>query len=414
VRATALGSDTVAFVNGASTEGDILAGSISAPSAPLTHVSASFVNNHRLAVSPAGDVIVWAACPSGSFTDCSIMESILRNGVWSAPSVVWGAPSDNPDTDGTIVAYDSSGDVYYRPLGGGAATQLVLAGVERNPSIAGGVIAFESSETLFSAADLFIYQISSNRVFRVTDTLTHESLNDVTVLPNGDVRVVWAANDDAHPIAHNIYASTFTLPAHDDTPPAVTITTPADGALYAKNQFVSADYACEDEPGGSGLFSCEGPVANGDAIDTASVGGLLFAVTGSDNAANEATLEHGYFVVFPVGASAFSSPVDDLPVLNSVKAGQSVPVKFDLGGDQGPAIFAPGYPRSQSVACDSSAPVDGIEETTSAGASGLSYDAATGLYSYVWKTERRWAGSCRQLVLELVDGTSRHANFMLR
>jgi len=89
-------------------------------------------------------------------------------------------------------------------------------------------------------------------------------------------------------------------------------------------------------------------------------------------------------------------------------------VKFSLGGDQGLAIFSSGYPKSQQVPCDSSAPVDGIEETVTAGGSSLSYDAASDQYKYVWKTDKSWAGSCRQLVLGLVDGTFRRAGFMFR
>ena len=38
-----------------------------------------------------------------------------------------------------------------------------------------------------------------------------------------------------------------------------------------------------------------------------------------------------------------------------------------------------------------------IEQTATAGASGLQYDAASNQYTYVWKTEKAWAGRCRQL-----------------
>ena len=44
--------------------------------------------------------------------------------------------------------------------------------------------------------------------------------------------------------------------------------------------------------------------------------------------------------------SGFFQPVDNLPTLNAVKAGQAIPVKFSLNGDQGLSIFAAGYPRS--------------------------------------------------------------------
>jgi hypothetical protein len=49
-----------------------------------------------------------------------------------------------------------------------------------------------------------------------------------------------------------------------------------------------------------------------------------------------------------------------------------------------------------------------------AGGSGLTYDPSTDRYKYVWKTDKRWARTSRQLVLGLKDGTFRRANFTLR
>ncbi len=49
-----------------------------------------------------------------------------------------------------------------------------------------------------------------------------------------------------------------------------------------------------------------------------------------------------------------------------------------------------------------------------AGSSGLSYDPATDTYTYVWKTNKAWAGPCRQLILGLNDGTFHVAFFKLR
>jgi YVTN family beta-propeller protein len=112
--------------------------------------------------------------------------------------------------------------------------------------------------------------------------------------------------------------------------------------------------------------------------------------------------------------TGFFQPVDNLPILNSVKAGQAVPVKFSLGGNQGLNIFEAGYPKSQQIACDSTSPVDGIEETVTAGSSSLSYDSSTGTYTYVWKTEKIWANTCRQLVVKLNDGTFHRANFKFK
>jgi hypothetical protein len=104
-------------------------------------------------------------------------------------------------------------------------------------------------------------------------------------------------------------------------------------------------------------------------------------------------------------------PWDDLGVPQSAKAGQAVSIRFSLGGDFGLDIFAPGYPKSEQVDCNSIEPVDGVEETRTAGASGLTYDPATGQYTYVWKTDKAWAGTCRQFVIQLVDGSYHRVKF---
>jgi predicted extracellular nuclease len=112
--------------------------------------------------------------------------------------------------------------------------------------------------------------------------------------------------------------------------------------------------------------------------------------------------------------AGFFQPVDNLPTLNVVKAGSAIPVKFSLGGNKGLSIFATGYPLSTKIACDSGAPADDIEQTVTAGGSSLSYSAGNDQYNYVWKTEKSWAGTCRQLVVMLVDGTSHKANFKFK
>ena len=112
--------------------------------------------------------------------------------------------------------------------------------------------------------------------------------------------------------------------------------------------------------------------------------------------------------------SGFFSPVDNPPVVNTVKAGNAIPVKFSLSGNQGLDIFDPGYPASQKITCDTSAAQDAIEETATPGSSGLSYDPSTDQYTYVWKTNKTWANTCRQLIVQLNDHTSRLALFSFK
>jgi Bacterial Ig-like domain (group 3)/Galactose oxidase, central domain len=112
--------------------------------------------------------------------------------------------------------------------------------------------------------------------------------------------------------------------------------------------------------------------------------------------------------------TGFFRPVDNLPVLNVVNAGSAIPVKFSLNGYQGLNILAGGYPVSQKIYCDTSAPMDDITETVTTGGSSLSYDATTDQYVYVWKTDKPWANTCRQLIVRLSDGTDHVANFKFK
>jgi len=109
--------------------------------------------------------------------------------------------------------------------------------------------------------------------------------------------------------------------------------------------------------------------------------------------------------------TGFFRPVDNPPTVNQAKAGSAIPVKFSLSGDQGLDIFAASFPSSARVACEAGAALDAIEQTVTAGGSSLSYDPLTGQYVYVWKTDKAWAGTCRHLTVQLIDGTTHVAYF---
>jgi hypothetical protein len=135
---------------------------------------------------------------------------------------------------------------------------------------------------------------------------------------------------------------------------------------------------------------------------------VVIKVTDKDHGTGSNTVTHT--VIYNFGG--FFGPVDNLPAINLANAGSAIPVKFTLGGNKGLNIFASGYPKSEVIVCNSAATVNGSEETRTAGASSLAYDASTGQYIYVWKTDKAWAGTCRQFVIKLNDGTFHRANFM--
>jgi hypothetical protein len=91
-----------------------------------------------------------------------------------------------------------------------------------------------------------------------------------------------------------------------------------------------------------------------------------------------------------------------------------VPIKFSLNGDQGMDIFASGYPRSEEISCEAADTVNNVRDTLNDSTSSLSYDSPAKQYNYVWKTEKSWSGTCRQLTIGLVDGQSYMLNFIFK
>jgi hypothetical protein len=198
----------------------------------------------------------------------------------------------------------------------------------------------------------------------------------------------------------------------DTVAPGITIVSPADGGSYLLNAAVASSYSCSDAT--SGVATCSNPVASGSNFSTSPVGAHTFTVTATDVAGNQVQATNSYNVIY--NFSGFFSPVDNpgpgpIFVFNVAKAGSAIPVKFSLSGDQGLNIFDTGFPVSQKIPCDASSSLDPIEQTTTAGSSSLSYEVTTDQYVYVWKTDKMWANTCRQLIVQLNDGTTHTAYF---
>jgi hypothetical protein len=135
---------------------------------------------------------------------------------------------------------------------------------------------------------------------------------------------------------------------------------------------------------------------------------VTVAVTDKDAGTGSNTTTH--IVIY--NWTGFFSPVDNLPALNSKKAGSAVPLKFSLGGDKGLDIFALDYPQSVQITCDTYEVIGTPEPIANPGGSGISYGG--GKYNFVWKTEKAWSGTCRQVILKLNDGTEHIANFQFK
>jgi hypothetical protein len=197
----------------------------------------------------------------------------------------------------------------------------------------------------------------------------------------------------------------FTVTVQDTTAP--TLNLPNNITKQAPNNseaVVTYSASASDLVDGSVAVTCT--PASGSTFHA---GTTTVNCSATDNAGN--TRNGSFTVTVNYGWTGFFRPVDNPDTVNSVKAGQSIPVKFSLAGNQGLNIFAAGSPTSQKITCDTSDPVDAIEETVTAGGSSLSYDSSLDQYNYVWKTDKSWAGTCRQLTVKTADGTTHVAIF---
>ena len=115
----------------------------------------------------------------------------------------------DPHTNGQFVVYtsDRSGlvHVYFQPVGGGSETQIILSGNQRNPKIAGNLIAFESE--VGSVYDIFVYDITTGSLYQATNTPNGEFLGGITVC-NGIARIVYVTSS----ADWDVYAFTFQIP----------------------------------------------------------------------------------------------------------------------------------------------------------------------------------------------------------
>jgi len=214
--------------------------------------------------------------------------------------------------------------------------------------------------------------------------------------PLGTTTVTCTALD-----AHNNSATeTFTVTVQDTTPPSITMpaniiveSTSSSGAMVTFPEATATDVV--------------GPVILGYSHTSGStfpLGTTIVTCTATD--AYENSSSGSFTITVNYAFDGFFKPIDMDGIVNVVKAGSAVPIKFSLGGDMGLDIFAEGYPKSFRVAgFEVGSEFDNIEEIITTGNSGLSYNPVTGQYIYVWQTDKSWEGYCRQLSIVFADGT---------
>ncbi|MFC7596373.1 PxKF domain-containing protein, partial [Terrabacter sp. GCM10028922] len=123
------------------------------------------------------------------------------------------------------------------------------------------------------------------------------------------------------------------------------------------------------------------------------------------------------FTIGTWGLKGFYQPVDmsmTSLVLNSVKGGSTVPLKFEIfsGDTELTNTSAVKSFTAKGISCSTSAVLDDIELTTTGGTS-LRYDSTGGQFIQNWQTPKT-VGSCIQVTMTAQDNSSLVAYFKLK
>jgi len=239
------------------------------------------------------------------------------------------------------------------------------------------------------------------------DIIVTQDVAAGTSLGLGPHTITLSATDEAN----NTTTKTITFTVVDTTPPVISC--PSNITVYLPLHTTATSMAVS-YPAATATDNCGTPTityskASGSVFN---VGTTSVTATADDGRGNTASCTFTVTVLYDF--TGFFSPVSNLPTLNVVNAGRAIPVKFSLSGNKGLGIFAANSPQSGVIPCDASAPAQDLTDTVTAGGSSLSYDSSSDQYNYVWKTESSWAGTCRQLVVTLNDGSSHVANFKFK
>jgi uncharacterized repeat protein (TIGR01451 family) len=226
----------------------------------------------------------------------------------------------------------------------------------------------------------------------------------------------------ANPNAPGTYTVTYSASANGFTTEATRIVTVQDTVapvitLNGANPMQVGFSTVFTDPGATASDGCAGNLTASiivtGSVDTNTVGFYALTYSVSDPSGHSDTKVRTVEVL-PYNFTGFFAPIDNLPALNEMKAGQAAPVKFSLGSNQGLNILAAGSPSSVQISCSTSDPILPVEQTETAGSSSLGYDSTSNQYKYTWKTESSWKNTCRQLTITLRDGTVHVAKFKFK
>jgi hypothetical protein len=249
-----------------------------------------------------------------------IIGAFLATGAFSAATEAQAAaPSFTLVKPFPLSGVLTSGDIMYINFSAaGDEADLTLTG----PCTVNNVVVNPTIQNYGNGAYQVVYTVSAGDTNRAPGEIPIDC-----TFQNPAAETVHVTSMMANTLS--VDAGTATPPA-DVTAPVITVTAPADGATYALNGTIAADYSCSDS--GSGVAACVGTVPSGSAIDTGTAGLHAFTVNASDVDGN-ATSTTVHYNVALYSTVSFSAP-SNLSSKTFSKT-NTIPVKFQVPDGNG-------------------------------------------------------------------------------
>lgn len=186
----------------------------------LTRLSEDTNEDRMPAVSAEGKAVAWIKCAT-SLDGCDLWAAREVEGGYEVSQLTGPEGEESlPDTNGEVVVYVTrslvngvpESDIAWQPVGGGEVHRLALAGVDTHPNVSGPLIAFERRDASSATPnfDVVLYELRTQTYYRLTETPESETLSDISLGPDGLVRVVWTVRQNGD---LNVYAYVFRLPS---------------------------------------------------------------------------------------------------------------------------------------------------------------------------------------------------------
>jgi lysophospholipase L1-like esterase len=284
---------------------------------------------------------------STSATDAAGVRGIERRIHATNGSVGSWSPSLNATAPVTQVTAEGITHVEARALdrnGNQSASEIVTVRIDRTapqvhpvtPADGGTFVQGEEVAAAFTCSDAGGSDVSS-----CTGTARNGDPIDTSTV--GEKTFTVTAVDGAG----NETTETRSYTVIDVTPPEIDLRNPAVDTVLEHREDSAADYSCTDEPGGSGLATCEGTVPDGDPIPTGTLGAQDFTVDATDHDGNAASVIRTYTVVDVTAPEIeLTTPADDAVFAHH----EEVLAEFTCTDEEGGSGIADGFCEGTAAA----------------------------------------------------------------